>query len=42
MDYAADGCIAGVEILDARQRIGDRHVFRQVLLLDIALERPGV
>ncbi len=30
VDYAADGRIAGIEILDARKRFGDPNVFRRV------------
>ncbi|HET6455798.1 MAG TPA: DUF2283 domain-containing protein [Armatimonadota bacterium] len=42
VDYAEDGRIAGVEILDARERFGDPEVFRRVVLEDIALvERPA-
>jgi uncharacterized protein YuzE len=37
VDYAADGRIAGIEILDARKRFGDPEVFRQVILENIAL-----
>ncbi|MFA0731762.1 MAG: hypothetical protein LKKZDAJK_001582 [Candidatus Fervidibacter sp.] len=37
IDYAPDGRIAGIEILDARKRIGDPEVFRRVILEDIAL-----
>ena len=40
VDYAADGRIAGIEILDARKRFGDPEVFRQVVLEDIALSQP--
>ncbi|WP_448594002.1 DUF2283 domain-containing protein [Thermoflexus hugenholtzii] len=40
IDYAADGRIAGIEILDARQRFGDPEVFRRVILEDIALAPP--
>jgi len=39
-DYDADGHLAGIEILDAIKRLGDRNVFRQVILEDIALARP--
>jgi uncharacterized protein YuzE len=42
VDYAADGRIAGIEILDAQQRFGDTEVFRQVILEDIALACPVV
>lgn len=41
VDYAADGRIAGIEILDACRRFGDTEVFRQVVLEDIALARPA-
>lgn len=37
VDYAADGRIAGIEILDARKRFGDPEIFRRVVLEDIAL-----
>jgi uncharacterized protein YuzE len=37
VDYAADGRIAEIEILDARKRFGDPEVFRQVILENIAL-----
>ena len=40
VDYAADGRMAGIEILDARKRFGDSEVFRRVVLEDVALERP--
>lgn len=40
VDYAADGRIAEIEILDARTRFGDPDVFRQVVLEDIALATP--
>jgi uncharacterized protein YuzE len=40
VDYAADGRIAGIEILDARERLRDLEVFRRVLLEDVALTRP--
>jgi len=37
VDYAADGRIAGIEILDARKRFGDPEVFRRVILEDITM-----
>jgi uncharacterized protein YuzE len=37
LDFAADGRLAGVEILDARARFGDPDVFRRVVLEDVAL-----
>ena len=39
-DYAADGRLAGIEILDALKRFGDPEVFRRVILEDIALTKP--
>ena len=41
VDYAADGRIAGIEILDARKRFGDPEVFRRVVLEDVALATPA-
>jgi uncharacterized protein YuzE len=41
VDYAADGRIAGIEILDARKRFGDQEVFRKVVLEDVALSKPA-
>jgi uncharacterized protein YuzE len=41
VDYAADGRIAGIEILDARHRCGDPEVFRRVILEDVALAAPA-
>jgi hypothetical protein len=35
-DYDAKGHPAGIEILDAVKRLGDRDVFKQVILEDIA------
>lgn len=40
VDYAADGRIAGIEILDASQCFADPQVLRRVVLEDIALARP--
>ena len=42
VDYAEDGRIAGIEILDARKRFGDPDVFRRVVLEDVALVKPAV
>ncbi|MCL0059973.1 DUF2283 domain-containing protein [Dehalococcoidia bacterium] len=36
-DYDADGHLAGIEILDVVKRLGDRDVFKQVILEDVAL-----
>ena len=40
LNYAADGRVAGIEILGARKRFGDPDVFRRVVLEDIALVKP--
>ena len=36
-DYAADGKLAGIEILDAKTRFGDTSTLRKVTLEDIGL-----
>lgn len=41
VDYAADGRIAGIEILGARERFGDADVFRRVVLEDVTLTNPA-
>jgi uncharacterized protein YuzE len=42
IDYTADSRVAGIEILDARQRFGDLDVLRRVVLENVALHRvPG-
>jgi uncharacterized protein YuzE len=40
-DYDADGRLAGIEILDAIKRLGDKDIFKQVILEDVALGRPA-
>jgi uncharacterized protein YuzE len=35
VDYAADGRVAGIEVLDARKRFGDEQVLRRVVLEDL-------
>ena len=35
VDYAADGRIAGIEVLDARKRFGDESILRRVVLEDL-------
>jgi uncharacterized protein YuzE len=40
-DYDADGYLAGIEILDAMQRLGDPTVFKQIILEDIALGKSS-
>lgn len=41
VDYAADGRMAGIEILDARKRFGGAEVFRRVVLEDVTLGQPA-
>ena len=41
VDYASDGRMAGIEILDARKRFGDPDVFRRVVLEEVALAGPA-
>lgn len=41
VDYAADGRIAGIEVLDARRRFGDEGVFRRVVLEDLTSPTPA-
>ena len=42
IDYAQDGRIAGIEILDAHKRFGDPDVFRRVVLENVALAKSAV
>ena len=37
LDYAEDGRIAGIEILDAQKRFDDPNVFRKVILEGIGV-----
>ncbi len=41
VDYAADGRIAGIEILDAAERFGDADVFRRVVLENLSWKRAA-
>jgi uncharacterized protein YuzE len=41
VDCAADGRMAGIEILDAGKRLGEAEVFRRVVLEDVALDKPA-
>jgi YD repeat-containing protein len=36
-DYDAEGRLAGIEILDAKKRLGDPKTFKQVVLEDVGL-----
>jgi len=38
VDYNAEGKIAGIEILDAVKRFGNKDVFKKVTLEDLALQ----
>ena len=39
-DYDADGHLAGIEILDAVKRLGDKDAFKRIVLEDVAIGRP--
>lgn len=39
-DYDAKGHLAGIEVLDAMKRLGDKDVFKQVVLEEIGLGYP--
>jgi len=41
VDYAADGRIAGIEILDVRRHVGDPEMFRRVILQGLELAKPS-
>lgn len=41
VDVDAEGRLAGIEILDAMERLGGREAFRQITLEDIALAQPA-
>jgi uncharacterized protein YuzE len=41
VDYAADGRIAGIEVLDARKRFGDEQILRRVVLEDLVPTPAG-
>ena len=36
-DYDADGCLAGVEILEAAKRVGNSETLKQAIFEDLAL-----
>jgi uncharacterized protein YuzE len=40
-DHDADGRLAGIEILDAKKRLGDPAAFKQVILEDVAVASPS-
>lgn len=39
VDYDADGLLAGIEILDAKKRLGDPAVFKRVIIEDVVSEK---
>jgi uncharacterized protein YuzE len=41
VDYAADGRVAGIEVLDARNRFGDEQIFRRVVIEDLIPTAAG-
>jgi uncharacterized protein YuzE len=40
-DYDAEGHLAGIEILDALKRLGDKDAFKRIVLEDVAIGRPA-
>jgi len=40
-DYDSDGNLAGIEILDAIKQMGDKDIFKKVVLEDIALVKSN-
>ncbi len=38
-DYDSDGRLAGIEILDAVKRLGDKDIFKRIVLEDVAVTR---
>jgi uncharacterized protein YuzE len=40
-DFDAEGRLAGLEVLDAAQRLGDPATFRSVTLEDIGISQPA-
>ena len=38
-DYDSEGRLAGIELLDALKRLGDKDAFSRVILEDVALGR---
>ena len=41
IDYAGDGRVAGIEVLDARQRFGDVDVLRQVVIENLVSSKSA-
>jgi uncharacterized protein YuzE len=41
LDFDADGVLAGIEILDAKKRLGSDEAFKQVSLEEIGLSSPA-
>ena len=40
VDYAANGRVAGIEVLDARKRFGDEEILRRVVLEGLVPSAP--
>ena len=40
-DYDSEGRLSGIEVLDAKRRLGGLDAFRQIILEDIALRQPS-
>ena len=41
IDYAGDGRVAGIEVLDARQRFGDVDVLKQVVIENLVSSKSA-
>ena len=41
VDYAGDGRLAGIEVLDARQRFGDVDVLKQVVIENLVSSKSA-
>jgi uncharacterized protein YuzE len=42
VDYDSDGLIAGIEILDAIKRFGNKDVFRKIIFEDLAMQTSQI
>ncbi|MCX6641549.1 MAG: DUF2283 domain-containing protein [bacterium] len=37
-DYDTSGCLAGIELLNAKSVLGDQSIFKKIILEDVALD----